>query len=206
MTTRHLYIVDDDKSVRASLRSLMETQAGLHVQEFASGDDFLAAAADLAPGCVLLDLNMPGTDGIATLEALARYPARYVAIILTGQGEIADAVQAMKAGAADFLEKPCDHRALIKAVNAAFIRLTQEGRDNARRDAARSKLDLLSARELEVLQGLIEGLSNKLIAHQLQISPRTVEIYRSKLMEKLEVRSVSEALRIGFAAGIIPEK
>ncbi len=205
MTTRYLYLVDDDEIVRASLRSLMETQPGLEVREFSSGDDFLAVAAELKAGCVLLDLNMPGTDGMATLKAAAKYPGRFATIILTGQGEVADAVQAMKAGAADFIEKPCDHRALIEAVNSALVRLTQESREVARRNAARAKLDLLSARELEVLEGLIEGLPNKLIAHQLQISPRTVEIYRSKLMEKLEVRSLSEALRIGFAAGIIPE-
>jgi two-component system response regulator FixJ len=203
VTIRHLYIVDDDKNVRTSLRSLMETQPGLEVREFTSGDDFLANAPDLDAGCVLLDLNMPGNDGIAVLKAIA--PDRFVAIILTGQGEVADAVQAMKAGAIDFIEKPCDHRLLIEAVNTAFVRLTQESREIARRDAARAKLDLLSAREREVLHGMIEGLPNKLIAHQLQISPRTVEIYRSKLMEKLEVRSLSEALRIGFAAGIIPE-
>lgn len=205
MTTRYLYIVDDDMIVRASLRSLMEIQPHFEVREFASGDDFLTVADELKAGCVLLDLNMPGTDGIATLKAMAHYPARFATIILTGQGEVTDAVQAMKEGAVDFIEKPCDHRALIEAVTSAFARLTQERRRITRRSAARAKLASLSAREFEVLEGLIEGLPNKLIAHQLQLSPRTVEIYRSKLMEKLEVRSLSEALRIGFAAGIIPE-
>jgi len=205
MTVRHLYIVDDDDIVRASLRTLLETQRGLVIREFASGDDLLAVAGTLDAGCLLLDLHMPGADGIAVLKAAAHHPARFAAIILTGQGDVSDAVQAMKAGAVDFLEKPCDPRTLIETVNTAFVRLERQGRETAWRDAARAKLDLLSVRELEVLQGLIAGLPNKLIAHQLQISPRTVEIHRAKLMEKLDVRSLSEALRIGFAAGIIPE-
>jgi two-component system, LuxR family, response regulator FixJ len=205
MTARHLYIVDDDDIVRASLRSLMATQRRLAIRDFQSGDAFLAAAPDLAPGGVLLDLHLPGTNGIQVLKTISQYPARFATIILTGQGDISLAVQAMKSGAIDFIEKPCDHLTLLKAVDVAFARLAQEGAELARKDQARAKLDLLSARELEVLRGLIEGLPNKLIAHQLSISPRTVEIYRSNVMEKLEVRSLSEALRIGFTAGMIPE-
>jgi two-component system response regulator FixJ len=205
MTIRYLYIVDDDDIVRTSLHALMDTQPDLETRDFASGDEFLDAVDEIDPGCVLLDLDMPGSDGIAVLKAIARYPGRFAAVILTGKGQIADAVYAMKAGAVDFLEKPSDHRKLVDVVNAAFVRLSDEHRDIARRDAARAKLALLSAREQEVLHGMIEGLPNKLIAHKLEISPRTVEIYRSKLMEKLKVRSLSEALRIGFAAGIVPE-
>jgi two-component system response regulator FixJ len=205
MTIRYLYIVDDDDIVRTSLPALMDTQSDLETRDFASGDEFLDAVDEIDPGCVLLDLDMPGSDGITVLRAIARYPGRFAAVILTGKGQIADAVYAMKAGAVDFLEKPSDHRKLVDVVNAAFVRLSDEHRDIARRDAARAKLALLSAREQEVLHGMIEGLPNKLIAHKLEISPRTVEIYRSKLMEKLKVRSLSEALRIGFAAGIVPE-
>lgn len=205
MTIRYLYIVDDDDIVRTSLHALMDTQSDLETRDFASGDEFLDAVDEIDPGCVLLDLDMPGSDGITVLRAIARYPGRFAAVILTGKGQIADAVYAMKAGAVDFLEKPSDHRKLVDVVNAAFVRLSDEHRDIARRDAARAKLALLSAREQEVLHGMIEGLPNKLIAHKLEISPRTVEIYRSKLMEKLKVRSLSEALRIGFAAGIVPE-
>ena len=204
MNARHLYIVDDDDLVRASLRSLMDTQPDLSIREFASGDLFLQAM-ELEAGCILLDLDMPGTGGIDVLKAVARHPAQFAAIILTGQGDISLAVQAMKNGAVDFLEKPCEHVALLAAVETAFTRLSREGTESGRRERASARLALLSARELDVLRGLIEGLPNKLIAHQLEISPRTVEIYRAKLMEKLDVRSLAEVLRIAFAAGMIPQ-
>lgn len=199
---RHLYIVDDDDVVRASLRGLMSTQPRLQIQEFPSGDRFLEAMGGLEPGCLLLDLLMPGTRGMEVLQAISLESARFAVIILTGQGDIPVVVQAMKFGAVNFLEKPCDHRTLITAVNNAFFQLQHERQQRVSREAARAKLDLLSGRELDVLYGLIEGLPNKLIAHQLEISPRTVEIYRANLMEKLEVRSLSEVLRITFAAGM----
>lgn len=202
MSARHLYIVDDDDVVRASLRGLMSTQPGLEIREFSSGDRFLEAMHDLEPGCLLLDLLMPGRQGMEVLQIVSRESARFAVIMLTGQGDIPAVVQAMQFGAVNFLEKPCDHRTLITAVNSAFFQLRHEQQQRMSREMARAKLDLLSGRELDVLYGLIEGLPNKLIAHQLEISPRTVEIYRANLMEKLGVRSLSEVLRITFAAGI----
>lgn len=203
MSMRHLYIVDDDDVVRASLRGLMATQPKLHIEDFSSGDLFLQAMKRLESGCLLLDLQMPGTPGIDVLRTVAQAPSRFATIILTGQGDIPVVVQAMKIGAINFLEKPCDHRTLIAAVNNAFFQLQHERQQRMSREAARAKLDLLSGRELDVLYWLVEGLPNKLIAHQLDISPRTVEIYRGNLMEKLGVRSLSEVLRITFAAGIV---
>jgi len=202
MTVRHLYIVDDDDVVRASLSGLMSTQPNLAIRDFSSGDHFLSAMDGLEPGGLLLDLHMPGTRGMDVLQRVAQQPGHFAAIILTGQGEIPVVVQAMNIGAVDFLEKPCDHRTLIAAVGNAFAQLEQQREQRTSREAARAKLDLLSGRELDVLRGLVEGLPNKLIAHQLEISPRTVEIYRANLMEKLGVRSLSEALRISFAAGM----
>lgn len=204
MNDRSLYIVDDNDDVRLSLHSLMATQPGLTIRSFSSGDEFLEASADLSPGCVLLDLNMPGTNGLDVLRQIARPPSHFAAIILTGQGDIALAVHAMKLHAIDFLEKPSDPLSLIQAVNRAFSWLEQHSAISVREIEARKKLALLSPRERDVLRGLIDGSPNKVIAHQLDISPRTVEIYRANVMEKLEVRSLSEALRIAFASGLFP--
>ena len=199
---RHLYIVDDDDIVRASLAGLMSTQPAVDIRDFPSGDSFLEAMDGLEPGCLLLDLMMPGATGMDVMKAIARSRSRFVAIILTGQGDIPVAVQALKGGAVNFLEKPCDHRTLLMAVNNAFFELQHELQERTRREVARAKLELLSGRELDVLRGLMDGLPNKLIAHHLEISPRTVEIYRANVMEKLGVRSLSEVLRITFAAGM----
>ncbi|WOK37741.1 response regulator transcription factor [Sphingomonas sp. C3-2] len=204
MNARNLFIVDDDDVVRASLQSLMSVRSGLSIRSFRSGDAFLAELPMLDPGCILLDLHMPGASGLDVLKTLARQGEKHVAIILTGQGDVIRAVQAMKAGASDFLEKPCDHLSLLAAVDHAFEQLRQSTAENDRIRAAQDKLASLSSRELDVLKGLIDGRSNKIIAYDLDISPRTVEIYRAKLMEKLGVKSLSEALRIAFAGGLIP--
>ncbi|RJF85732.1 response regulator transcription factor [Sphingomonas cavernae] len=204
MTTRNLYIVDDDDIVRSSLQSLMSVMPDMAIRGFRSGDAFLAAADALAPGCLLLDLHMPGTSGIDVLKAIGVHQSRFVAIVLTGQGDVSLAVLAMKAGAIDFIEKPCDHLALIQAIDLAFARQAHSSLEVARVEAAAAKLALLSSRERDVLRGLIDGRSNKAIAYDLDISPRTVEIYRAKVMEKLEVRSLSEALGIAFAGGWFP--
>jgi two-component system response regulator FixJ len=205
MSRQHLYIVDDDDVVRASLCSLAGTRPSVKVRDFSAGDSFLAVAPTLAAGCLLLDLHMPGTPGIEVLGRIAPWPARFATIILTGQADVPLAVQAMKLGAIDFLEKPCDPVALLGVVTRAFARLTEQEQEASRREQAQAKLGLLSGRELDVLRGLVDGLPNKLIAHQLEISPRTVEIYRANLMEKLDVRSLSEVLRITFAAGMDDE-
>ncbi|AGH49065.1 MULTISPECIES: response regulator transcription factor [Sphingomonadales] len=200
----NVYIVDDDDVVRGSLESLLALRPDTSVRSFGSGDAFLAGADGLESGCLLLDLHMPGLSGIDVLKAIGDHAGKFVAIVLTGKGDVSLAVQAMKAGAVDFLEKPCAHRALIQAIDTAIARLERSSLEADRVAAATAKLALLSARERDVLKGLIEGLSNKVIAYQLEISPRTVEIYRAKLMEKLEVRSLSEALGIAFAAGMFP--
>ena len=201
--TRTVYIVDDDDAVRASLHTLLSIRNDLLIRSYRSGDAFLQEVSDLDPGVVLLDLHMPGATGLDVLNALNKNP-KFVAIVLTGQGNVGLAVQAMKAGALDFVEKPYEAEVLMQLVDAAFARLEQGSEAAARVNAAEAKIAKLSPRETDVLKGLIEGRSNKIIAFELDISPRTVEIYRANLMEKLEVRSLSEALRIAFAAGLFP--
>lgn len=202
--TSNIYVVDDDDLVRGSLQSLLSVRHNQVVRGFPSGDAFLAAVDTLEPGCLLLDLHMPGASGIDVLKAIAHDHPKFVAVVLTGGGDVSLAVQAMKAGAVDFIEKPCEHMALIQAVDTALSRLAHSSLQAERAETAAAKLASLSARERDVLTGLIEGRSNKVIAFELDISPRTVEIYRAKLMEKLEVRSLSEALAIAFAAGLFP--
>lgn len=201
--TRTIYIVDDDDAVRASLHSLLSVQPDLVIRGYRSGDAFLEETSDLDPGVLLIDFHMPGATGLDVLQALGR-TVKFVPIVLTGQGNVGLAVQAMKAGALDFIEKPYEARTLMEVIDIAFARLEQGSEAEARVQAAKSKIALLSPRETDTLKGLIEGRSNKIIAYDLDISPRTVEIYRANLMEKLEVRSLSEALRIAFAAGMVP--
>ncbi|HVJ01378.1 MAG TPA: response regulator [Sphingomonas sp.] len=203
--TRTIYIVDDDDAVRASLHSLLSVRSDLVVRGFRSGDAFLAEAAELEPGVLLLDFHMPGATGLDVLQALEGKTPRFVPVVLTGQGNVGLAVQAMKAGALDFIEKPYEAEVLMQVIDNAFARLEENSEEAARLNAAEAKIARLSPRETDVLKGLIEGRSNKIIAYELDISPRTVEIYRANLMEKLEVRSLSEALRIAFAAGLFPK-
>lgn len=203
--TRTIYIVDDDDAVRASLHSLLSVRSDLVVRGFRSGDAFLEDADELDPGVLLLDFHMPGATGLDVLEALDG-KGRFVPVVLTGQGNVGLAVQAMKAGALDFLEKPYEADVLMQVIDNAFARLEENSHERARLSAAEAKIAKLSPRETDVLKGLIEGRSNKIIAYELDISPRTVEIYRANLMEKLEVRSLSEALRIAFAAGLFPKE
>lgn len=198
--TRTVYIVDDDDAVRASLHSLLSVRSDLIIRSYRSGDAFLEEAGDLDPGVLLLDFHMPGSTGLDVLESIQG--KEFAAIILTGQGNVGLAVQAMKAGALDFMEKPYEAEQLMQVLERAFATLEESSETSARLDAAKSKISKLSPRETDVLRGLIEGRSNKVIAYELDISPRTVEIYRANLMEKLEVRSLSEALRIAFAAGL----
>ena len=201
---RNIYLVDDDDAVRASLHGLLSLRSDLVVRNFRSGDQFLEKAGELESGVLLLDFHMPGTNGLEVLQQLGAPPkTRFLSIILTGEGNIDIAVQAMKAGAFDFLEKPYKADALLEAVDKAFDQIEHESAGSAQVESARGKVAALSPRERDVLTGLIAGRSNKVIAYDLAISPRTVEIYRANLMTKMGVRSLSEALRIAFAAGLI---
>ena len=194
-----VYLVDDDPSVRRSIGFMLKT-SGFEVQTYESGVELLKEASRLDPGCILLDIRMAGMDGLEVQQALREKGVTHPVIIMTGHGDVSLAVQAMKAGAIDFIEKPFEKAVLLSALELAGDRLSHSQLSRERASEAAVRLQVLTSREREVLDGLAQGLPNKTIAYDLGISPRTVEIHRANLMEKLRVRSLSEALRIAFAA------
>ncbi|NNM76442.1 response regulator transcription factor [Sphingomonas sp. ID1715] len=201
MTEKQVYIVDDDEAIRRSLNFMLRT-SGYKVEQFTCGEEFLKAATKLSPGCVLLDIRMPGLDGLEVQQAMAREGVTLPVVIMTGHGDVNLAVRAMKAGAIDFIEKPFEKATLMSALDQGFARLGEDDVRKLRAQEAATRLEVLTPRERDVLRGLVEGLPNKTIAYDLGISPRTVEIHRANLMTKLNVKSLSEALRIAFTAGL----
>ncbi|KKW90665.1 response regulator FixJ [Sphingobium chungbukense] len=195
-----IYVVDDDEAIRRSLSFMLKT-SGFAVRLFEGGTSFLKEAAGLPPGCVLLDVRMPDIDGLAVQQELRARGVMLPVVIMTGHGDIDMAVTAMKAGASDFIEKPFEKAALLACIETAQRLSVADRGASARTEDARARLNILTDREREVLDGLVEGLPNKTIAYDLGISPRTVEIHRANLMQKLEVKSLAEALRIAFHAG-----
>lgn len=202
MPDRHLiHLIDDDEAIRHSA-SFMLRAAGYRVQTYPDGIAFLEAAADAEPGCILLDVQMPKLDGLGVLSELNNRGIDMPVIVLTGHGDVSVAVQAMKSGAVDFVEKPYEKALLLDALNSAFGSVKQRStREQLEKDAHR-RLAGLTDRERDVLMGLVEGLTNKAIAERFSISPRTVEIHRAHVMQKLEVDSLSAALRLAFASGL----
>lgn len=202
MTDRPLiHLVDDDEAIRHSA-SFMLRAAGYRVQTYHDGVAFLEVAEDAEPGCILLDVQMPRLDGLGVLAELKTRGVGMPVIVLTGHGDVSVAVQAMKGGAVDFVEKPYEKAVLLASLNAAFGRVEERSsREQLEKDAHR-RLALLTDRERDVLKGLVEGLTNKAIAERFSISPRTVEIHRAHVMQKLEVDSLSAALRLAFASGL----
>lgn len=198
---RVVHLVDDDEAIRRSASFMLRT-SGLVVKTYASGIELLDAAKTLEPGCILLDVRMPGMDGLEVQQTLRERDLRLPVIVMTGHGDVSLAVQAMKAGAVDFIEKPFEKATLFEALEQGFAQLVEAGARAARGDEARGKLSALTPREHEVLEGLARGHPNKTIAYDLGISPRTVEIHRANVMSKLGVASLSDALRIAFAAGL----
>ena len=200
MTDKIVHLVDDDEAIRRSAGFMLKT-SGYQVKSYASGVELLKER-EIAPGCILLDVRMPGMDGLEVQRALHDRGLALPVIVMTGHGDVNVAVQAMKAGAVDFIEKPFEKAQLLSAIEEGFARIAQAGRSTKRADEARVRLQSLTPRQRDVLEGLVRGHPNKTIAYDLDISPRTVEIHRANLMSKLEVASLSEALRIAFAAGL----
>jgi two-component system response regulator FixJ len=193
-------IVDDDEEVRHSTAHLLEI-AGYRVQEYASGDAFLAAQFRGVADCVLLDLRMPGKDGLDVLRVVHGWDEMPPVLVLTGHGAVKEAVEAMKLGAADFLEKPYPPEALLQAIEAALAARAKAG--PAIDHEAVAKVATLSQRQQQVLRGILRGLPNKVIAFDLGLSIRTVEAYRAQLLDKLGVRGTAEAVRMAIAAGML---
>jgi len=198
---RIVHIIDDEDAVRRSA-SFMLRKSGFTVAAWNSGVDFLKNARNAPMGCVLLDVRMPEMDGLEVQQELSSNGIAMPVVVLTGHGDVSIAVRAMKAGAVDFIEKPFERSTLLAAIDAAFERLADAEGRSARASDAAAQIASLSAREQDVLKGLAQGQANKAIASSLGISPRTVEVHRANLMAKLGVRSLSEVLRIAFAAGL----
>jgi len=197
-TERTVYVLDDDDAVLRSLERLLSS-ANFEPITFESPDAFLTAAKTFKKGCVLLDVRLPGTSGLDVQAQLNKMRGDLAVIVMTGQGDVQMAVRAMKAGAADFLEKPYTDHALLGSIEAAFRYESCTGRESDIADAVR-RIATLSPREHEVLDGLMAGRPNKLIAYDLGLSVRTVEVHRARMMERLGVRQFAEAVRLGVMA------
>ena len=197
---RTVHLVDDDDAIRRSVGFMLRT-SGFAVEAHPSGVHLLKEK-ELAQGCILLDIRMPEMDGLEVQRALLERGVTLPVVVMTGHGDISIAVQAMKAGAVEFIEKPFEKAVLLAALEEGFARLDRSDRQRVRAEEAAIRLQALTSREREVLEGLAKGFPNKTIAYDLGISPRTVEIHRANLMTKLEVVSLSEALRIAFSAGL----
>ncbi|OAN63811.1 response regulator transcription factor [Sphingomonas sp. TDK1] len=198
---KRIHLVDDEESVRRSTSFMLRT-SGYEVETYASGMIFLEKVEEARPGCILLDVRMPGMDGIKVQAELSRRCVDFPVIVLTGHGDVVTAVAAMKGGAVDFLEKPFDRGVLLDAIERSHQRLETGEHVVASGGEATRRIAMLSPREQDVLRGLVRGHPNKTIAYDLGISPRTVEVHRANAMAKLEARSLSEALRVAFAAGL----
>jgi two-component system response regulator FixJ len=200
-----ILIVDDDADVRDSLRALLES-AGFDVRDFDSAKAILADARITQGACLIADIRMPDMDGLTLQEELVNRKVGIPVIVVTGHGDVPLAVRAMRAGAIDFIEKPFDDELLLQSIKQA-LELGKERKGQASlAQAAAARIALLTERERQVLECLVSGKANKVIAYELDISPRTVEIHRAHVMEKMQARSLSDVVRLALAAGLSPPK
>ena len=199
---RIVHVIDDDEGLRESLAFLLRS-AALEVRSFESAKAFLDALPNTALGCVITDVRMPDMSGIELLRRLKELKIGVPVIVITGHGDIALAVEAMKIGAADFFEKPFNDNLLVASVRAALQQQEDQTKRGAERAEIEHRISTLSPREKDVLSGLIEGRANKQIAFDLGISPRTVEIYRANLMNKMQADSLSDLVRMALLAEML---
>ncbi len=197
-----VHVIDDDEAIRQSLAFLLQA-AKLEVKTYSTAMAFLDALPDAASGCVITDVRMPGMSGVDLLRRLKELKIGVPVIVITGHGDVALAVEAMKAGAVDFLEKPFDDDVLLASVQSALKRQDGETKRHIERLEIEGRLASLSNRERDVLGGLVAGRANKQIAFDLGISPRTVEIYRANLMNKMKAGSLSDLVRMALIVGIV---
>jgi two-component system response regulator FixJ len=197
-----VHVIDDDEAARESLAFLLGT-AGIEVQTYESAVAFLKTATDVKIGCIITDVRMPEVSGIDLLRRLNELRLQIPVIVITGHADVPLAVEAMKIGAADFLEKPFNDEMLLASVRSALDRQDRNSQRQAERAEIEGRLATLSNRERDVLEGLVAGRANKQIAFDLGISPRTVEIYRANLMTKMGSASLSDLVRMALIAGIL---
>ena len=198
---RWVHVVDDDAAVRDSLDFLLQS-AGFAVKTYESAVRFLAEASKADGGCVVTDVRMPEMSGVELLNRLQALQIGLPVIVMTGHADVSLAVQAMKAGAADFIEKPFDDEVMLRALENTFARQTAAAPIDPQRAAILARAKTLSMREKQVLEGLVVGKANKVVAHELGISPRTVEVYRANVMTKMQAGSLSELVRMVLLAGL----
>jgi two-component system response regulator FixJ len=199
-----VYVIDDDPAMRDSLDFLLDA-AGLKARLFESAVSFLEALPELGPGCIVSDVRMPNLDGLELLKRLRETNKALPIIIMTGHGDIPLAVEAMKLGAIDFIEKPFEDDRLIGTITAALSGAAQRHKGDAVTADIASRIASLSPRERQVLDGLVAGLSNKLIARDYDISPRTIEVYRANVMTKMQASSISELVRFAIRGGLLKD-
>jgi two-component system response regulator FixJ len=199
-----VHVIDDDEAVRESLMFLLRT-VGLAVRTYENATAFLRDEPKTKTGCIVTDVRMPDISGIDLLHRLKELQVHLPVIVITGHGDVPMAVEAMKSGALDFLEKPFNDDAMLAAVNAALRHHGADAKREAERAEITEKLATLSNRERQVLEGLVAGHPNKTIAFDHGISPRTVEIYRANLMSKMQAGSLSDLVRMALVGGILEE-
>jgi len=200
----NVYVIDDDPAMRDSLDFLLAS-AGFNVAVFESAVSFLDALPALAFGCIVSDVRMPGIDGIDLLRRLNADGRKLPIVIMTGHGDIPLAVEAMKLGALDFLEKPFEDERLIGMVSGALKQRLNDAQSQAAAAELAERIAALTPRERQVMDGLVSGLSNKLIARDYGISPRTIEVYRANVMTKMQAGSVSELVRLAMRGGLLKD-
>jgi two-component system, LuxR family, response regulator FixJ len=196
-----IHVVDDDEAIRDSMMFLLET-AGYAATPYSTAEAFLNAAEELPDGVLITDVRMPGINGLELVQRLRDMAFSLPIIMITGHGDIPLAVEAMKAGVVDFIEKPFDDELLLKSIEAALARASAGPGEDENTRALRLRFEALSPRERDVLQGVVAGKANKVIAYDLGISPRTVEVYRAGLMSKTGAGSVSELVRMALTLGV----
>lgn len=201
---RKVYVIDDDEAMRDSLYFLLGS-AKFNVTLYQNAQNFIDSISSLDFGCVVSDVRMPGIDGIELLKRLKAARCMFPVIIMTGHGDVALAVEAMKLGAVDFLEKPFEDDRLIGMIETAIKQAEPDARNEAAALDIASRIATLSPRERQVMDGLIAGLSNKLIAREYDISPRTIEVYRANVMTKMQAASLSELVRLAVRAGVLKD-